>query len=708
MCSFSTIFGTYRFLRAPFGLCNLPELFHKLVYKYFGDIQGVTVYFDDICIATETKEEHDKVIKKVLERAKHYGVKFNFDKFKYCLTQIKYLGNIFCEEGVFPDPSKIEVIKKFPDPKNKNDLQKLLGMINYLRQFIPNLSEIISPLRELLKNNIVWNWSHIHKEALKKIRNIICSSQVLINFDPSLPITIQCDASKDAIGCCLLQNNKPVSFASRSLNTTETEYAQIEKELLAITYSCQKFHNYIYGHQNVTIYSDHKPLVSIITKDIGKIQNNRLRRLRLKLLIYRFDLKYLPGKYMYIADFLSRCNVKTEESEDVLMKDIVHCVSESVLQISDEKLKHFQQETLQDNILNQIIKFCMSGWPKSLNISSELNHFFKLRNEITLSDNLLYYNDRLIIPAALRPFMLNLLHETHAGISKISGTVKNFFYWPAILSDVKNLISSCPLCCKYRRSKRKEPLICHNIPEYPFLKLSVDIAEHAGKSYLVVMDYFSRWIEIIPIRNKSSTCIIEKLKYIFSNFGIPSLLISDNVPFKSYEFQNFSKEWNFSIQTCSPHYHQSNGLAEKAVDIAKIMIKKSYESKTDLTLFLLNYRNSIISTLGYSPAQLLQSRILRSKLPINLSNLKPKLMPESVLTKMKENQCRQKEWYDKNAIKESQFEKGENVLVQDIFKKTWHPAIIVDKCSTPRSYLVRLCETNNLLRRNTRFIKKIF
>lgn len=149
LCSFSTIFGTYRFLRAPFGLSCLPELFQKLMIKYFGDIKGVSVYFDDLCIATETKEENDKVIEQVMNRAKKFNIRFNFDKFQYCKDKVKYLGMIFSEEGMLPDQTKVEAIKNIEDPQNKVELQRFLGMVNYLRSFIPNLSQIESPLREL-------------------------------------------------------------------------------------------------------------------------------------------------------------------------------------------------------------------------------------------------------------------------------------------------------------------------------------------------------------------------------------------------------------------------------------------------------------------------------------------------------------------------------------------------------------------------------
>lgn len=181
-----------------------------------------------------------------------------------------------------PDQERVKGIQDLGAPSNKKDLQKNLGIINFLRNFIPNLSEIISPFRDLLKNDVEWLWTQKHQELLDKIKSIISNATILVPFDPKKQIEIQCDASKDALGCSLMQDGKPVLYASRSLSQTETNYAQIEKELLAVVFACNKLHNYIYGY-NVKIYTDHQPLISLIRKDIEKIKNNRLRHLRMKL-----------------------------------------------------------------------------------------------------------------------------------------------------------------------------------------------------------------------------------------------------------------------------------------------------------------------------------------------------------------------------------------------------------------------------------------
>ncbi|CAI6370293.1 unnamed protein product [Macrosiphum euphorbiae] len=605
-CTFSSPFGCYKFLRAPFGLASIPEIFQKLTNKYFGDIDNVTVYFDDILCATNTIEEMDTTVKEVVARAKKYNIKFNSNKVQFYQNEVKYLGLLFSKEGMRPDNDRITAIKELGIPKNKKELQQILGTINYLRKFIPNLSEISSPYRELLKKNVIWQWTDKNTELLNKIKNLISEASILNNFDINKPIVLQCDSSQNALGCCLLQDSKPVAFASRSLTSTESNYAQIEKELLSVTFSLSKFHNYIYGSK-IIVKNDHLPLVSLMKKPIDKIKNNRLRRLRIKTLPYTFNLEYVPGPKLFIADLLSRNIVHRPVNDDSELTEIVHTVQVAPeLIISGEKLKLFQKETQDDEILSRVIKYYKEGWPKNVNknINGEIKHYCNNKVDITVQDSLVYFNNKLIIPKNLRKTILKLLHETHLSAQKQKSLVKSIFYWPGINSDILGLVESCNICQKFKRNQIKQTLINHEIPKLPFIKIGLDIAEFRGLNYLVVVDYYSRWLEIIKIKQKDTMTIISKLKPLFSKFGIPMEVIADNMPCGSVEFQRFAKEWEFEVKTSSPHYPRSNGLAEKGVDIAKKMIQKSNEDNQDLELYLLNYRNSKVAKLDYTPAQL--------------------------------------------------------------------------------------------------------
>ncbi|KAB0802568.1 hypothetical protein PPYR_04754, partial [Photinus pyralis] len=161
------------------------------------------------------------------------------------------------------------------------------------------------------------------------------------------------------------------------------------------------------------------------------------------------------------------------------------------------------------------------------------------------------------------------------------------------------------------------------IPNIPFYKIACDIMDYAGNSYLIVQDYFSKWLEIILLKNKTSPEIIKHLKILFATFGIPNRVICDNMPFSSVECKNFSKEWNFQFCTSSPKYPRSNGQVERAVQTAKQMFKKCSHDNIDIHLALLEFRNTPVSGIGISPSQMLMNRLTRTKLPIHTQLLKP-------------------------------------------------------------------------------------
>ena len=229
-------------------------------------------------------------------------------------------------EGIKPDPMKVNAIVEMMSPTDKAGIRCILGMINFLSAYIPNVSTITAPLQSLLKSDILFTWGPEQTNALTKIKEILSTAPVLSYFDPTVTSTIQADASQHGLGACLLQKKKPIAYASRSLSSTECNYAQIEKELLAIVFACQKFHQYIYGFQT-KVQSDHKPLESIVNKPLHKI-SPRLQRMVLKLQNYDLLIKYVKGKDLHIADTLSRAYL-TNPDDSYQSKDLEFAIHAS-------------------------------------------------------------------------------------------------------------------------------------------------------------------------------------------------------------------------------------------------------------------------------------------------------------------------------------------------------------------------------------------
>ncbi|GBO09304.1 Retrovirus-related Pol polyprotein from transposon 17.6 [Araneus ventricosus] len=290
---------------------------------------------DDIISRLEGNDEasHDAIMSMVLERARSVNIKFNPDKLQYRVSEVKYVGQIISKSGIKPDPDHIKAIVEMPTPKSKTEIRRLLGMINFLSKFIPNVSKVTAPLREIIHENVEFNWGKEQEMPFENIKELLTKTPILKVFSANDEIVIQCDSSKDGLGSCLIQKGQPVSFVSRSLTKSEKNYAQIEKELLAIVFSFEKYHNFIYGHK-VIVQSDHRPLMAIVKKPMHKI-SSRMQRMVLKLLKYDFEINYVLGNQMFLADTLSCAfPVNQTVNDDPEMLNIVHTISKH-LPISD-------------------------------------------------------------------------------------------------------------------------------------------------------------------------------------------------------------------------------------------------------------------------------------------------------------------------------------------------------------------------------------
>ena len=212
--------------------------------------------------------------------------------------------------------------------------------------------------------------------------------------------------------------------------------------------------------------------------------------------------------------------------------------------------------------------------------------------------------------------MLKIIHGAHLGIEKCKRRARDVLYWPGMNAQIEDVVSSCPVCAKYRRNNTKEPLLPHDTPRRPWAKVGSDLFEIGGKTFIVLVDYYSGFFEIESVKQTKSENIIRACKSQFARYGIPDVLITDNGPqFSSAEFKTFSDEYQFEHRTSSPHYPQSNGMSERAVQTAKKLLLKAKEDNKDPYLALLDYRNTPRNdTLG-SPAQRLMGRRTKTLLP---------------------------------------------------------------------------------------------
>lgn len=595
------------------------------------------------------------------------------------------------EKGIEIDKDRINAILELEYPQNKKELLRFLGLLKYLAKFLPNLSQITAPLRKLTCDNVIWNWEKVHSERVDILKQMLTSPPCLKHYDINEPVVIQCDSSQEGMGACLLQNGQPIAFASRALTDTEKRWACIERELGAILFAAEKFKYYIYGKENTLVHTDHKPLVSIFKKDINKV-SSRLQRLLLRLMKYQLIVSYLPGKQMFIADFLSRSFLKHPVVDNPKNNFIVHSI-EKKIPMSEQIKSQILSETKSDRSLSVLLKFLSQGWPKNIKkLSSELQKFYQIKDELSVENNLIFYGDRLVIPTKLRVSMLTKLHGGHIGINKCRSRARETIFWPNISEEISNFILNCDVCLRFRQANPKLPLKQHKIPDRPWEKIAMDILEFKGYLFLSVIDYFSNWIELKKLKNKTAEECIKALNSIFSFHGFPCIIIADNNPFSSILFKQFLNNHNITLTTSSPNYPRSNGLAEKSVNICKTMLKKCfYENNGNLEsldFYLLSHRNTPIPDLGLSPAQMLLNRRLKDDLPVVDSMLKPVLINRQKLKQKK--LCRRKKqkfYYDRTTKNLAGGKVNDNVLFKN--KEQWENGIIVKKCKEPRSFVIR-------------------
>ena len=275
----------------------------------------------------------------------------------------------------------------------------------------------------------------------------------------------------------------------------------------------------------------------------------------------------------------------------------------------------------------------------------------------------------------MQPEMLKLIHSSHLGIEKCKRRARDVLYWPGMPSQIENIVSSCATCSVYQQRNQKEPLLPHNVPDRPWAKVGADIFEIQKKQFLVLVDYYSGYVEVDQLTSMTANQVITLCKSQFSRHGIPDVLITDNGPqFSSYQFRHFTQEYQFNHLTSSPYHPQSNGMAEKAVQTVKRLMKKAVHDGKDLQLALLEYRNTPWSDTIGSPAQRLMGRRTKTLVPTTGSLLQPKTIdPTLVRKELIQRRQQQKYYHDQHAKPLKQLKPGDSVLVSAKDGK-WKPA----------------------------------
>ena len=714
LTTFETPFGRFRFLRCPYGISPAPEIYQARMHAAISGLSGIHCIADDLLITGSgdtleaAERDHDKNLIALLDRCREKGIKLNPTKLRLRRQSISYLGHVMTSSGMKPDPRKVAAITEMPQPTDKKSLQRVLGMATYLARYCKNFSDVTAPLRELLRFENEFIWSDRHTESFNRLKAILSAEPILAYYAPEKELICQCDSSQSGLGAVLLQEGKVIEYASRALTSTETQYAQIEKELLSIYFGLSRFDTYCYGRRLV-VQNDHKPLLAIYKKCLAAAPK-RLQRMWLKLQRYDFELVIKTSSQVLLADTLSRAfppaaTETTSFSEELAALSTVDAdqMSELKLIASAGTIDAINRAAAEDGEYDGLINQIRQGWPDAAaDVPTFLRPFHTFADELSVSGALVYKGHRLVVPRAARAYIIERLHTAHTGVNACQRRARETVFWPGITVDIKRAVESCAVCASHQAAQQKEPLKSYPPPARPWEVLGVDIFTIADMDYLITVDYLTGWFEVDRLPSKATSHIIYCLKQHFARHGLPLQVVSDNSPFASREFRLFAQRYEFEHTTSSPRYSQSNGRVEAAVKTAKRIMIKASETNTDAFLALLEFRNTPSEQLGRSPAQLMFNRRTRTLLPIanQLLNTPSAAAASVALAKAKE---RQAVYYNRGAKERPPLSVGDTVRVKFDDNSNWKKAEVAEVLPH-RSYNVRF-EDGTVRRRTSKHVR---
>ena len=680
----NSIVGLLQYERMPFGIKTAPQVFQKVMDKILAGISNVTCYIDDILVWSRSREEHYAILEQVLRRLQEHNVRARLSKCTFLENSIDYLGHRIDEKGIHPSEEKVKSLKLAPIPTNVSELKAFLGLVNFHGKFMKNLSSLLHPLNQLLRKDVNWKWCKRCQFAFEECKRLISADSCLVAYDVRRQLKLSCDASAYGLGSVLSHvmddgSERPIAMASRTLSVAEKNYSQLEKEALSLIFGVKKFHKYIYG-KKVTLVTDHKPLAVILGPKTGipTLAAARLQRWSLILSAYDYDIEYRKGSEHSNADGLSRLPDPTESAPKV---STVKSVTLNSIPIDAAMI---QKALKEDSLLSKVYDYVLHGWPAHVN-EAEIEPYFRKRNELSVESGCLLWGYRVVIPESLRDVMLQELHAEHLGIVSMKRLARGYLWWPGLDSNLEEIAHNCEICQALRNSPAVAPLHPWTYPSTVFERVHIDFAEKDKMYYLILVDSYSKWVEVFPMRTTTAEKTIEVLRGCFARFGLPQMLVSDNGPqFTSSLFQNFMQSNGIEHKLVPAYHPSSNGAAERTVQIVKRALEKiSREKERDgsfryLSQFLFTYRITPQSTTGKSPSELFLKRVPRSR----FSLLKPSLS-RHVQTKQ-DDQIRN----HTKSVKVREFQLGDKVQVKNYRgPEKWSLGEVVKRCG-PLTYIV--------------------
>lgn len=630
----STHKGLFQPNRLMYGIASAPAIWQRQIEQILIDIEGTTVFLDDIKITGPDDRVHLHRLEEVLKRLEKYNMRVNFDKCEFFAKEIFYCGYVIDERGIHKMKNKIDAIQEMKRPSNKDEIRAFTGLVNYYGRFFEHLSTTLYPINNLLKNDIPFLWDKKCEDAFKKVKSEMQSDKFLVHYDPRLPLLLATDASPYGVGAVLshLYENgteRPIQYASQTLNATQQRYSQIDKEAYAIIFGIRKFYQYIYGRK-FTLVTDNKPVLQIFSpkKGLPTMSAMRMQHYAIFLQSFDYDIKYKNSKDHGNADGMSRlpivdCSSKIEE---------IDIVEINMIENLPLTVKELSKATLADENVKVLLQGLKNGRPVDSSFRFGIN-----QSEFSLQQDCLMRGVRVYIPKGLRTRVLEELHSTHFGISRMKSLARGYCWWENIDKDIEHISKNCTDCQSVQPNPARERFHSWETPTEPFQRIHGDFAGPmmGGIYLLILVDAFSKWIDVRILNKITADATIMHCRDFFSTFGIPSVFVSDHgTQFTSWEFKNFLKMNGVVHKMGAPYHPSTNGQAERYVKTIKHKLNALKCGKQNLSAELCNilliYRKTIHPATGKSPSMIVFNRQIRSRIDLMVPSANKESMKEEI------------------------------------------------------------------------------
>lgn len=719
--AFSVNHAKFHFKRMPFGLKNAPAIFQRCVndilHEYIGKF--AYVYIDDVLIFSNNYEDHLEHVSTIIQALNRANMKVSDEKSHFFKTEIEFLGHMIKHNKITVDPEKIATIRDYTLPQTLKQLRSFLGLAGYYRKFIKDYAKITKPLtihlrgeNGLIKANksskIEINLDEAAIRAFEQVKLLLQEKVELYQPNYSKPFELTTDASNFAIGAVLSQDRHPVTFISRTLTSTEQNYATNEKEILAIVWALQKLRNYLYGVADLTIYTDHQSLIYSISE---KNPNTKLKRWKNFIAEFGAEIKYKPGYQNVVADALSRHQIN-----NITNNSTIHSMDSSPTQII--KRGSFPLNGFKNQI--EIIKSNKDTVESKTTFYNHQNHKVRFETRSKLIENLgevishknvnaifcsmetfsfiedtifnSFPNEKFIYTNVRARDVTNLTEQldivekihsrAHRNAKNNFEEAKGTFFWPKMRKDFEKWVNGCEICKtqKYERKPTKQSIGATPIPTTVGESISMDLFYIDNRQYVTSVDRYSKYLTLHSIESKLR--FHEKLEEILTQtYPNCKHLITDNeAVLVSNAAQAIYRKYNITHIKAPVQHSTSNGTVERThstlIEIIRCLNK---QNKTNSSEEIFNaakqYNATIHSVTGQKPVEVKQN-------PMGYTDISKRILENQKALLAYHNKKRINKIFEPNEViyvKGDRRRKDANAYVKHIVKEDLGDTIVTTK-----------------------------